>query len=98
MFTLRIATISDVGLGAHMSEVPHIRCEVLALALDRCAASIRYSVRQGHLPRPDTFIGSRSVEGWTIESLRRFDPLLSERCETIQRALSQTKPIRLIAA
>ena len=81
-----------------MTEVPHIRCEVLALALDRCAASIRYSVRQGHLPRPDTFIGSRSVEGWTLESLHRFDPALAERCRAIARALDQTRPVRLIAA
>ncbi len=81
-----------------MTEISHIRCEVLALALDRCAASIRYSVRQGHLPRPDTSIGSRSVEGWTLESLHRFDPALAARCEAIQRALSQTKPIRLVAA
>ena len=65
---------------------PPIRTELLAVALDRSREGIDKGIRGGHIPPKNiTINGNR--RGWTLSTLRDWNPRVAKRLELILVAL-----------
>ena len=65
---------------------PPIRTELLAVALDRSREGIDKGIRAGHIPPKNIDINGNR-RGWTLSTLRDWNPRIAKRLELLLVAL-----------
>ena len=65
---------------------PPIRSELLAVALDRSRTGIEAAIRDGRIP-PRNIAINGTQRGWTLSTLRDWNPRIAKRLELLLVAL-----------
>lgn len=77
---------------------PAVRIEAIAAATDLSLNSVARALRQGRIPKADTFIRRSSNGGpacaWKLSTLRAWNPAIAERCA---RLLQDPEPPKAAA-